>query len=429
MPGSVLKIVDPPESLPWQAEDSRGPKSRTVGISKRLRKYEQAKKSTTVIMDYIVQNLNNYCFDAQDVLSRAIKRMDGCGNYLQFYHYFLLDKYKLKKAQFCEQHLLCPVCAIRRAVVNHRAFLNKFEYMKLVYPELRYSLLTLTVRHCFKNTLSETEHKLRRSFKLAVKKMANTRYGRTSSVFGKFLGWVAVLEVTNSGVNGFHPHLHVLVLHDEDIKESEIQVAWLMITGDSTQVDFTAGENPDNPGKDFAEIFKYTCKFNFMSNEHIVETYLTLRGRRLIFSGGIFRGVKVPDDMLDEDFFNSPYVDMFYQYSKGAGYSLKQCSVVHPTEQVYEWFTYSHDPKPVSEWKYQFDTDSPADAFVLEVHGISVKRSISQYTLSLVDLNAPVSVWKPTDHQLSMTPKFSFEESEPEVKKTVVDYVNEAFYS
>lgn len=50
----------------------------------------------------------------------------------------------------------------------------------------------------------------------------------------------------------------------------------------------------------FMKIFKYALKFSTMESSDVIEAWQTLKGRRLLESFGLFRGVKIPDDFTDE---------------------------------------------------------------------------------------------------------------------------------
>ena len=47
-----------------------------------------------------------------------------------------------------------------------------------------------------------------------------------------------------------------------------------------------------------------------------------MKGARLLFSLGEFRGVEVPDKLTDEPLDELPYFDLFYRYISESGYNL-----------------------------------------------------------------------------------------------------------
>jgi hypothetical protein len=70
------------------------------------------------------------------------------------------------------------------------------------------------------------------------------------------------------------------------------------------------------------EVFKYAVKFSDQAPADTVHAWLTLARKRLLGSSGVFRGVEVPDDLLDAStaFDHLPYVTLFYRYLRGSGY-------------------------------------------------------------------------------------------------------------
>jgi len=48
-----------------------------------------------------------------------------------------------------------------------------------------------------------------------------------------------------------------------------------------------------------------------------------LKGRRLIGSAGLFRGIEVSENLLDEPLDDLPFIELFYRFI-GGGYSLKR---------------------------------------------------------------------------------------------------------
>lgn len=312
-----------PASTPWQALIEAGSKCGTEGLNKRISQYSQVKRKALRFRRHIIKTFDSYSGDQRDTLLLAGKRLSTCGNFLQFRQYPTAGELRLLKTFTCKQFLICPLCAVRRASLYMQQYIAKCAHLGNLDQTLTYSLMTLTVQHSANDSLIASFDKLRNAWKNAHQRIKDCKRGKTSSEFGKILGWVGAYEVTNSRKNGFHPHVHILVLHRDPINENFIRREWLNITGDSTQVDVTPAKNPDNPVKDFLEVFKYTLKFTKMRNDDVIHTFLTLKGKRLLFSGGILRGVTIPENLLDVPLENLPYVDLFYQYVDGKGYQLQ----------------------------------------------------------------------------------------------------------
>ena len=58
-----------------------------------------------------------------EALKAAIK-LKECGQFLQFRNYYTVDQIKLVKANYCNKHLLCPICAGVRAARSMKRYLS-----------------------------------------------------------------------------------------------------------------------------------------------------------------------------------------------------------------------------------------------------------------------------------------------------------------
>ena len=91
------------------------------------------------------------------------------------------------------------------------------------------------------------------------------------------------------------------------------------ITGDSFIVDVSP---ISDMASGFVEVLKYALKFSDLSLEDNYHAFQVLSGQRLMDSFGILRGVEIPEELTDEPLDGLPYVELFYKYLSGAGYSL-----------------------------------------------------------------------------------------------------------
>lgn len=48
------------------------------------------------------------------------------------------------------------------------------------------------------------------------------------------------------------------------------------------------------------KVFKYALKFSTMESFDVIEAWRTLKGRRLLESFSLSRGVEIPDEFTDE---------------------------------------------------------------------------------------------------------------------------------
>lgn len=87
------------------------------GLQNRVSRYGKAKKTALVVAEYIGQIPEHQA---------VAKRLQSCGDYLVFRHYFTVDVVKLHGASLCMKHLLCPLCAIRRGAKALKAYLDRW---------------------------------------------------------------------------------------------------------------------------------------------------------------------------------------------------------------------------------------------------------------------------------------------------------------
>lgn len=238
-----------------------------------------------------------------------------CGNYLHFREYFTVGKVRLHNATFCKQHLVCPLCAIRRGAKALGAYLTRWQVIQEERPELRPYLLTLTVKNG--DDLDERQEHLTKALRKLMDRRryfnAGTR-GAPYTELCKAEGAVYTLELTNKG-NGWHPHCHMIVLAASAPSQSALSAEWHKITGDSMIVD--CRPITGDPSEGFMEVFKYAVKFSDLSLEDNWHAAQRLKGKRLLNSFGLFRGVQIPESLLDEPLDELPYWDRFYRYLGG----------------------------------------------------------------------------------------------------------------
>ena len=238
-----------------------------------------------------------------------------CGNYLHFREYFTVGKVRLHNATFCKQHLVCPLCAIRRGAKALAAYLTRWEIIRAEHPDLKPYLLTLTIKNG--EDLQERQEHLSKSLRKLMTHRRHFNAGVPRAPYTelcKAQGGVYTLELTNKG-NGWHPHCHMIVLAASEPSQEAISSEWLKITGDSMIVD--CRPIGGDPAEGFMEVFKYALKFSDLSLADNWEAAKVLKGKRLLNSFGLFRGVEVPESLLDEPLDSLPYWDRFYRFIGG----------------------------------------------------------------------------------------------------------------
>jgi hypothetical protein len=116
-----------------------------------------------------------------------------------------------------------------------------------------------------------------------------------------------------------------MCLHSSSFDYKALQAEWKEITGDSHVLNVSAAKHPNEPERDFLEVFKYAVKFSDMTAEQNIHAWNVLRARRLLFSGGALWGVDVPESLEDVPLDDLPYIELLYSYMLG-GYKLKLTS-------------------------------------------------------------------------------------------------------
>lgn len=244
----------------------------------------------------------------------ASQKLSECGNWLAFHHYWTVGKVRLGRASFCKEHLLCQLCAVRRGAKSLSAYLKRFQAIQLEHPGLVPQLMTLTVKNG--EDLEERFNHLAAAHRQLMKRRHCVR---VHSTLRSAVGGVSSFEFTNKG-NGWHPHIHAVVLAPQLLSQESLAREWETITGDSFIVDIRPFDAEQPVEHAFMEVFKYAVKVGELEPALQWRAYRALRGRRLLSSFGVFRGVEIPESLLDEPLDGLPYIEHFYRYVARRGY-------------------------------------------------------------------------------------------------------------
>lgn len=295
----------------------------------RIARYAGAKSRALQMLDYLqelpaIPYATKYGMrNREAVPARVTSSLGSCASYLHFREYFTVGKVRLHSAQFCKQHLICPMCAIRRGSKALSAYLEKFNVIKSEHKHLKPYLLTLTVLNG--DDLAERQKHLEKSLRTLMtrRRLHNSNPLRNPfTELCKAEAGVYTLELTNKG-KGWHPHVHMIVLTASRIDSKALSAEWLAITKDSFVVD--CRPITGDPAEGFMEVFKYAVKFSDLTLEDNWHAAQILKGKRLLNSFGLFRGVEVPDDLLDVPLDELPYWDRFYRYVNGSYQLTGEC--------------------------------------------------------------------------------------------------------
>lgn len=253
--------------------------------------------------------------------SRLLRK---CGDYLLFRDYYKVDKVRLHAADFCQKHLLCPLCAIRRGAKLVQLYLERLQVVQAENPGLKAYLVTATVKNG--DDLSERYRHLTTSMKRVIQSrrdhLSNSQKNRHVEAC-KAVAAVGSYEFKRGKNSGeWHPHVHMIWLCHDAPDPVKFSHEWLHVTGDSYIVDVRPFHDQNDVIGGFLEVFKYAVKFADLPLADNWHGYKTLKGRRLVFSLGKFRGVEVPESLADEPLDDEPFRELMYRFARGAGYSL-----------------------------------------------------------------------------------------------------------
>lgn len=242
-------------------------------------------------------------------------RLFKCGHYLHFRDYYTVDQLRLIRADFCKQHLICPLCALRRGAKFVEKYMERVFLVGQENPGLMPYLVTLTVKDG--PDLDERFNHLHASYKTMRTEMKDASMGRRIKIeMNKAQGGVASYEFKRgSGSSMWHPHIHAVWLCTSAPDPEKLAREWREITGDSFIVDVTPFH--DDPVSGFMEVFRYALKFSDMEISDNWTAAQVLKSRRLVAAFGCLFGVKVPDKLEDEPLDGLPYVDRLYMYHLG----------------------------------------------------------------------------------------------------------------
>lgn len=129
--------------------------------------------------------------------------------------------------QMCKSVWLCPVCSAKiseRRREELTAATRRWTEEDTPEPR-RLLLVTLTLQHTTADPLKEVLHALNSARRLFV---SGRKAKELSETYG-MVGMVRALEITH-GVNGWHPHLHILYFHNIEVPiipfEADMKARW-----------------------------------------------------------------------------------------------------------------------------------------------------------------------------------------------------------
>ena len=306
-------LLDNPKALTGKGSNKG---SNAMKHDERIASLSVLKKRSRQMSSYMIQNVTN------EVDKNVAYNVASCASTMVFNHYYTVDEIKLAVIRTCKKHLLCPVCAKIRSIKQAVKYMERLEIVLADNPNLVPAMLTLTVKNG--DDLEERFNHLTKSWRTYQNRRRQwMKKGRGFNELCRTTGGVFSYEFTKKD-NGWHPHIHAVVLLDSKINVHNLSAEWKEITGDSYIVDIRRISTKSNQdiADGFLEVFKYALKFSELPLDDNLHVYMSLKRKRLQGAYGDFWGVLVPEKMTDDLLLDLPYLRLFYHYIAGKGYDL-----------------------------------------------------------------------------------------------------------
>ncbi len=291
-------------------------------LANRIAKYQRAKLRSLRMIEFLENELKNSSKDySRQTLKKQVGLLRGCGTWLHFAYYFgwledgFKDEYRLIRANFCKQHMLCNFCAIRRSIRMLNEYLKRYRYIMQLNPHYMPFLITLTIKNG--PDLAERFEHIQKAFKtLSTRRrlyLSNPKRNSFTQLAKVKAGAGAYENTYNTETKENHVHIHLIALCDGIPAHKPLCDEWQATTGDSFITDIRPIYDINNPETAFMEVFKYVLKFSTMPVDVNYHASQVLAGRHLLISFGDFRGTKVPEKLTDES-LNMEHVDYYFEW-------------------------------------------------------------------------------------------------------------------
>ncbi len=304
----------------------------TLGIGQlpaRLERYEKAHGRALEMAEFILGRAIDAETgrEARQLITQSVK-LQECGHYLAYRHYFTIDQLKLHAASFCQFEKLCPFCALRRGAKLLRRYVDRFVTVLDQRPDLVPCHVVTTVKNGADLSERFNHHRGAMARLIERRKQRLTR-GKAWTEAARAVGGIGSYEFkrgegTRGG--GWHPHQHAVWFCDQAPDQAALSQEWKDLTGDSHVVHVeplhcvTQGKiTAEALARDCAEVFKYALKFSTMSLSDNWNACEVLRRRRLVDPFGVLRGVEVDASLLDAplEVEDAPFVDLVFTWQSG----------------------------------------------------------------------------------------------------------------
>lgn len=276
------------------------------------------KKEAVEVMSELLEIA--YKNDKTVISPAMLLKVKHCGEFLIFKQCPNHSSEKrLISADFC-RHRLCPMCNWRKSLKMFSQMSQLVERMTDTNSELRFLFLTLTVKNCTGDKLSETLDHMNKALKLLTDKSKTLAASKCIKQY--ILGYFKSLEITYKVKSDtFHPHFHLLLAVPESyfvqgfVKTSKWADIWQQCLGvDYTPVVDVRSVDMAQKGV-ICEITKYAVKGEYLLKgvskkrgaAAVATLAKSLKNRRLVGFSGIFNRVRKElkqDDIESGDLIN-----------------------------------------------------------------------------------------------------------------------------
>lgn len=286
-----------------------------------------------MIGKYYEKLIDEFEYDGSNTLSNKLERLQSCNQFWE------IDKYKLskvkdfKKTNLCKDKF-CNNCKKVKQASRMARFMPEIEK----YKNKNMSQMVLTVPNVTGEELKNTIKNIFKSFTTLIEYLKGKKKirGFDFDSLG-YLGAIRSLEITYEH-NEYHPHLHVLLVHEGDLGLKEhintysynkfnrdeirrfseleitIQKIWfLLITGKGVtgkkirelDLGYSCMIDKFNEG-DYLELFKYMTKSDgdeqgsIMTYDNFKTLYFALLGVRQIQGYGVLYRIKDDESILED---------------------------------------------------------------------------------------------------------------------------------
>lgn len=220
------------------------------------------------------------------------ERMANCSDVVTYQLCPECGEFHVKRANLCRDRF-CPVCSWRLSLQRFGAMSRVMASLQNGYPEYKYSLVTLTVKNCVADELSETMFAMSSAWHLAI----NQRRVKPSLV-----GWARSVEITyNQETQEFHPHFHcILVTPPQSMTDYTLLGEWEKACAKKGLITCTKAQNTaeiqakdgEKLIKSILETVKYAVKTDELTNVPLNKFRSLVDGiskKRLFSSGGLIK--------------------------------------------------------------------------------------------------------------------------------------------